>query len=110
MGTHALIRFRTLKHIYTVIYHHWDGGDVGSEFNKFYNSGKIVNGYSSSHNGEYLEFNGFDDLIIQYIVYVKSRCVQGGVYMMPSDTELNEEFNYDVVYDEDNKTLKVNKQ
>jgi hypothetical protein len=105
MGTHSLILFQTktngLIEKYVVIYQQYDGypSGVGLKLVNFIESKKIVNGYSD----KYVQANGFNCLIAQYISSFKDGA--GNLYVEPMTTILDEEWNYIVTFDENTKSF-----
>ncbi len=97
MGTHALIKFRTIDNgqykVYMVIYFQFDGYPEGivKDLIKFIESKKMVNGYGC--------------FLAQYIARFKDGA--GNMYVYPIDTVMNEQFNYILTYDEQVKKFTI---
>ena len=109
MGTHALIKFRTVDKNgkykeYMVVYFQYDGYPQGVALNliEFIQSKLIVNGY----NNKDTQFNGFDCFIAQYIAKFKEGA--GNMYIYPIDTVMDEEYNYYLTYNEETKQFMIN--
>jgi hypothetical protein len=107
MGTHAIVRFYSnsgdKRQIYIVLFYHFDGDTVGINIINFFNSGRIVNGIR--HGTDYLQFNGFDCFIAQFIA--KEKTGPGDMYVYPCDETINELFTYNVIFDDNTKELTV---
>lgn len=102
MGTRSTIKFiRKRKNKLTPlvsVYQQWDGyvEGVGYDLANYLKSKKIINGISYGQNtDEYA--NGFECLIAQFIRDFKREV--GGLYI--TDFDDVEEYNYEVVFDED---------
>jgi hypothetical protein len=112
MGTRGIIQLyeenNGIKHLYAIIYNHWDSDTLGSRIKTWCNDIKIVNGIPISKLGEETTnriANGPGCFFAQLIEWLKQGKI-GSVYMLPVTNNIErEEFNYEIVVNSENKII-----
>lgn len=108
MGTRSITRVHDgdlNSKVILTIYRHFDGyfEGHGEELKKFLIDMVMTNGLSSSNKGKVA--NGIGCLAAQIVAHFKEG--SGGIYIIDSDLDQNEEYNYDVYLNDNDKICLV---
>lgn len=108
MSTRGTVKFykkineNEYKHLIS-IYNHWDSypSGLGVKIKYFFDNISVVNGFGMG--AKIFEVaNGYDDLILQFIIWLKDNEV-GNVYL--ADEHSSEEYNYKIFMDFENTKI-----